>query len=239
MNGVIFFPTFTPTGVDPDNPCLAATLNRTWAVFLDSARPFGLRDGADTGMAMAMIEETVSNGMAAHDPDDRFINDAQGGIASRVTTSAVWLRCCGNWYSDGETICLKGVATHKCADIGDVTTNVLGAPSMSYHVLERLLTAGRRAGRRQRGVTLLELMAVVSILAILASVAVPTYRRYLIRSQRVGGEDRTAAAADGAGKVLHAEQFLHRQHHRRPHRMAWVLRTTTETGKYTIEVVLR
>ena len=107
---------------------------------------------------------------------------------------------------------------------------------MSYHVLERLLSAVRNG--RQRGVTLLELMAVVSILAILASVAVPTYRRYLIRSQRSGGEDRPAAAADGAGKVLHAEQFLHRQHHRSSSPDGLGLASTTETGKYTIAVVL-
>ena len=37
----------------------------------------------------------------------------------------------------------------------------------------------------------------------------------------VGGEDRVAAAADGAGKVLHAEQFLHRQHRRRLARVVW------------------
>jgi type IV pilus assembly protein PilE len=35
-----------------------------------------------------------------------------------------------------------------------------------------------------RGVTLIELMVVVAILAIIASIAVPTYRKYLIRSQR-------------------------------------------------------
>jgi type IV pilus assembly protein PilE len=35
-----------------------------------------------------------------------------------------------------------------------------------------------------RGVTLMELLVVVTIVAILASVAVPTYRKYLVRAQR-------------------------------------------------------
>lgn len=37
---------------------------------------------------------------------------------------------------------------------------------------------------KQRGVTLIELMTVIVVLAILASIAVPSYRRYLIRAQR-------------------------------------------------------
>ena len=102
VNGVIFFPTFTPTGENEDNPCLPAMLNRTWAVYLDSARPFGLRDSLDPD------DEDDTN---VDDPDDRFIDDAQGGIAPG--TSIV--------QNDGKTVCLKGVATHKCVDIGDVT----------------------------------------------------------------------------------------------------------------------
>jgi type IV pilus assembly protein PilE len=42
----------------------------------------------------------------------------------------------------------------------------------------------------QSGVTLIELMVVVVVAAILASIAVPTYRNYLIRTQRT--EARTA-----------------------------------------------
>jgi type IV pilus assembly protein PilE len=44
--------------------------------------------------------------------------------------------------------------------------------------------------RNARGVTLVELMLVVVIVAILASIAVPSYRAYLIRSQRT--DARTA-----------------------------------------------
>lgn len=48
----------------------------------------------------------------------------------------------------------------------------------------------RSSNRRERGVSLIELMTVVVVVAILASIAVPSYRRYVVRSQRT---DATAA----------------------------------------------
>jgi type IV pilus assembly protein PilE len=40
---------------------------------------------------------------------------------------------------------------------------------------------------RSRGVTLIELMIVVVVVAILASIAVPSYRNYVLRAQRTEG----------------------------------------------------
>jgi type IV pilus assembly protein PilE len=52
---------------------------------------------------------------------------------------------------------------------------------------------------RERGVTLLELMTVVVILGILAAIAIPSYRSYLLRAQRTDATTallRVAAAQE-------------------------------------------
>jgi type IV pilus assembly protein PilY1 len=99
--GVIFFPTFTPRGSDSKNPCLPQTLNRTYAVYLDSAKPFGLRDAKKPGDP----PETDS-------PDDRYLELKQGGIAPGMALVKT---------PEGKTLCLEGVESlGRCVDIGDV-----------------------------------------------------------------------------------------------------------------------
>ena len=54
----------------------------------------------------------------------------------------------------------------------------------------------------QRGVTLIELLTVVVIVAILASIAVPSYRNYLIRAQRTDATTALLRIQSGMEKYL-------------------------------------
>jgi type IV pilus assembly protein PilE len=90
---------------------------------------------------------------------------------------------------------------------------------------------------RHRGITLIELLTVVVVIAILASIAVPSYRNYLIRSQRA--EAKTALLQLRAAQ----EQFyLNRNAYTDdvagapPDGLG--LTAVSETGKYAISVDL-
>jgi len=91
---------------------------------------------------------------------------------------------------------------------------------------------------RMRGITLVELLTVIVILSVLMSIAVPTYRRYLIRSQR--SEAKIALL-----QLQTAQEKYYGQYNRYTDKVTAKSTATTpglglpgvtETGKYDIEV---
>ncbi len=55
-----------------------------------------------------------------------------------------------------------------------------------------------RAGYREEGFTLLEIMVAVVVLALLASIAIPAYTKYIVKSRSVEAADMLAKIATGA-----------------------------------------
>ncbi len=87
----------------------------------------------------------------------------------------------------------------------------------------------------QRGVTLIELMVVVIVVAILATVAVPSYRQYLIRSQRT--EARIALLQlQTAQEKFYLQNNLYTTDLTTASPTGLGLSNTTETGKYTVAI---
>ena len=96
----------------------------------------------------------------------------------------------------------------------------------------------RTIHRRMRGITLIELLTVVIILSVLASIAVPTYRRYLIRAQR--SEAKIALL-----QLQTAQEKYYSQYNRYTDKVTTKstaatpglgLPGKTETGKYAVSV---
>lgn len=88
-----------------------------------------------------------------------------------------------------------------------------------------------------RGVTLIELMIVIVVVSILASIAVPSYRQYVLRTHRAEGKTAIMQAAA-------AQEKFYLQHNRYaiddeideapPNGLG--MPTTTENGWYTLEI---
>lgn len=93
---------------------------------------------------------------------------------------------------------------------------------------------------RMRGVTLVELMTVVVVLAIISSIALPTYRKYLIRAQRSEGKIALL-------QLQTAQEKFYLQNNTYTDKVTQSSTATTpglglpgtsETGKYAVSVTL-
>jgi type IV pilus assembly protein PilE len=86
-----------------------------------------------------------------------------------------------------------------------------------------------------RGVTLIELVVVVAIVALLASIAVPSYRQYVLRSNRAEAKAALLNVASAQEKFyLQNNTYTSELTDAPPSGLG--LGSTTQTGLYTIEV---
>lgn len=90
--------------------------------------------------------------------------------------------------------------------------------------------------QRIRGVTLVELMVVIAVIGTLAAIAVPTYRRYLLRSQR-------SEAKISLMQIQTAQEKYYQQYNAYTNNITAAvnagglgLQNQSETGKYTLAI---
>lgn len=97
--GVIFFPTFTPMTADPDDPCLARSMNRLYGVYAANAAPFvHWADGSTTDLTT----------------QDRYTELKQKGIAPALSILS------NPSGTDGMGICQVGAQIlNRCVKIKD------------------------------------------------------------------------------------------------------------------------
>src|SRR5688572_15455984 len=87
---------------------------------------------------------------------------------------------------------------------------------------------------KMRGMTLMELLTVMVILGVLAAVAVPSYRRYLLRSQRTEAMTALMQAQTAQEKWMLQNNEYSNDLTGSPSGLG--LLATTTTGKYDIEL---
>jgi type IV pilus assembly protein PilE len=90
--------------------------------------------------------------------------------------------------------------------------------------------------KRQSGVTLIELMTVVIIVGILASIAVPSYRSYLLRSQRTDARTALLRIQSAQEKYLVQNGKYTEDLEKKPSEGGLGLYTVSEQGMYDLSV---
>lgn len=90
---------------------------------------------------------------------------------------------------------------------------------------------------RQHGVTLMELLTVILIIALLASVAIPSYRSYLLRTQRAEGKT-ALLQLQAAQEKFYLNGNTYTDEVTQPSPDGLGLPGVTETNKYEITVAL-
>ena len=90
--------------------------------------------------------------------------------------------------------------------------------------------------KKMRGVTLVELMVVIAVVGTLAAIAVPTYRRYLLRSQR-------SEAKISLMQIQTAQEKYYQQYNAYTSNLTAAvnagglgLQNQSETGKYNLAI---
>ena len=107
VSNFILFPTFTPTGPDPTNPCLTSTLNRVYAISVDNGRPFADFNGDDqidvTDRSQALRQAGIAAELAV------IVNNGDPDGAGPLPPAR------------GSTTCLSGVEIlNQCVPTGGV-----------------------------------------------------------------------------------------------------------------------
>lgn len=92
--------------------------------------------------------------------------------------------------------------------------------------------------QRQRGVTLIELLTVMVVLAIIASIAIPSYRRYLLRAQRTDAKTALLQVQTAEEKFLLQNNTYTADVTGAPGAGGLGLLGVSEKGFYTITVAL-
>jgi type IV pilus assembly protein PilE len=92
--------------------------------------------------------------------------------------------------------------------------------------------------QRQRGVTLIELLTVMVVLAIIASIAIPSYRRYMLRAQRTDAKAALLQVQTAEEKFLLQNNTYTANVTGAPSAGGLGLTGASEKGFYTVTVAL-